>query len=293
MTTPLEEYGRKRRFDRTPEPPPAEPPSPRGPLVFVVQKHRARRLHYDFRLEVDGVLVSWSVPKGPALDPRERRLAVQVEDHPFDYGTFEGVIPAGQYGAGEVIVWDDGTYSPDEGGFVFDDPEEANLRMREGLQRGKLSFILRGRKLKGSWALVRMSGHQRDWLLIKHQDAFATEDRDVLADGRSVRSGLTIEDLQAGRRAEPSPDAIRAPQEAAGTRSAPFPNAVPPMLASLAGSPFSHPEWWFEPKLDGIRALAYLRNGAVRLLSRRGNDITRQYPALVRALRAQPANAMV
>jgi bifunctional non-homologous end joining protein LigD len=293
MTASLEEYGQKRRFERTPEPPPGPPPPARGPLVFVVQKHRARRLHYDFRLQIDGVLASWSVPKGPSLDPRERRLAVQVEDHPFDYGSFEGIIPAGQYGAGEVIVWDDGTYSPDEGGFAFDVPETANLRMREGLQQGKLSFTLRGRKLKGSWALVRMSGHERDWLLIKHDDAFAEPGREVLADDRSVRSGLAIEDLQAGRLPEPRPEAIRAPQEAFGARAAAFPAAVPPMLASLAERPFSHPDWWFEPKLDGIRALAYLRNGSVRLLSRRGNDITRQYPALARALAAQPANAMI
>lgn len=293
MTTPLDAYERKRRFDRTPEPPPAEPLVPSGPLIFVVQKHRARRLHYDVRLQIGGVLASWSVPKGPSLDPRQRRLAAQVEDHPFEYGTFEGVIPAGQYGAGEVIVWDDGTYSPDDDGMAFDDPEAADARMREGLERGKLSFTLRGRKLKGSWTLVRMSGHEREWLLIKHDDAFAAPDRDVLADGRSVRSGRTIEELQAGHVPEPSPDAVRGPQEARGARLAPFPAHVAPMLASLADGPFSHPGWWFEPKLDGIRGLAYLRNGSVSLLSRRGNDITRQYPGLVRALAAQPVNAAV
>ncbi len=293
MTSPLEAYERKRQFDRTPEPPPAEPFVPSGPLIFVVQKHRARRLHYDVRLQIGGVLASWSVPKGPSLDPRQRRLAAHVEDHPFAYGTFEGVIPAGQYGAGEVIVWDDGTYSPDEGVLAFDDPATADLRMREGLERGKLSFTLRGKKLKGSWALVRMSGHEREWLLIKHDDLWASPDRDVLADGRSVRSGRTIEELQAGHRPEPLPHAVRAPQEAAGARPATFPMHVAPMLASLADGPFSHPDWWFEPKLDGIRALAYLQGGVVRLQSRRGNDITHQYPALVRALAAQPANAAV
>lgn len=293
MTTPLDEYGRKRRFERTPEPPPAPGAAPCGPLIFVVQKHRARRLHYDFRLEIDGVLVSWSVPKGPSLDPQERRLAVRVEDHPFDYGTFEGVIPAGQYGAGEVIVWDDGTYSPDDAGLAFDDPEAANARMREGLAQGKLSFTLRGRKLKGSWALVRMSGHEGDWLLVKHKDAFASAERDPLADGRSVRSGCTIEDLQAGRLPQASADELRAPQEAAEARRAPFPEGLSPMLASLAAGPFVHPDWWFEPKLDGIRALAYLRDGTARLRSRRGNDITRQYPGLIRALAAQPVSTMV
>jgi len=148
----LTEYAAKRTFTATPEPGPAARATGSGPLLFVVQQHSARRLHYDFRLECDGVLKSWAVPKGPALDPAEKRLAVHVEDHPYDYASFEGVIPPGQYGAGEVIVWDCGVYSPDEGGTAFHDREEAERRVSEGLDKGKLGFQLRGEKLKGSFA---------------------------------------------------------------------------------------------------------------------------------------------
>ncbi|NLG76177.1 MAG: ATP-dependent DNA ligase, partial [Xanthomonadaceae bacterium] len=142
---PLHDYADKRKFTRTPEPEPKLVTDRRGPLLFVVQKHAARRLHYDFRLELDGVLKSWAVPKGPSLDPREKRMAVETEDHPFDYASFEGVIPAKEYGAGKVIVWDCGVYSPDEGQrYSFDDREEAQARVRAELEQGKLSFFLRG-----------------------------------------------------------------------------------------------------------------------------------------------------
>src|SRR5882757_328156 len=173
----LAEYSAKRTFTATPEPGPAARATGSGPLLFVVQQHSARRLHYDFRLECDGVLKSWAVPKGPALDPAEKRLAVHVEDHPYDYASFEGVIPPGQYGAGEVIVWDCGVYSPDEGEeYWFHDREEAERRVREGLEKGKLSFLLRGEKIKGSFALVR-TADRKNWLLIKHKDRFvATSD---------------------------------------------------------------------------------------------------------------------
>ena len=136
----------------------------------MVQKHAARRLHYDFRLELDGVLKSWPVPRGPSLDPDEKRLAVMVEDHPLDYATFEGVIAHGNYGAGHVIVWDAGVYSPDEGGHLsFGDRDEAEQRTREALEAGKLSFTLRGRKLQGSWTLVKTARNPNEWLLIKHR----------------------------------------------------------------------------------------------------------------------------
>src|SRR6266853_5781902 len=151
----LTEYSAKRTFAATPEPPAAVAATGAGPLLFVVQQHSARRLHYDFRLECDGVLKSWAVPKGPALNPSEKRLAVHVEDHPYDYASFEGIIPPGQYGAGEVIVWDCGLYSPDEGGSWFHDRAEAERRTRDGIAKGKLSCLLRGEKVKGSWALVR------------------------------------------------------------------------------------------------------------------------------------------
>src|SRR5579872_5894282 len=161
----LEEYAAKRRFEKTPEPPPGEAESKRTANYFCVQRHDATRLHYDFRLELDGVLKSWAVPKGPSLEAGMKRLAVEVEDHPFDYASFEGIIPAKQYGAGRVIVWDCGTYSPDEEQhYDFDRRAEAEQRMRAGLKAGKLSILLRGEKLKGSFALVRTSG-EKQWLL--------------------------------------------------------------------------------------------------------------------------------
>src|SRR4249920_1280263 len=146
----LKEYSTKRAFEATPEPAPAPAPGS-GPLLFVVQMHAARQLHYDFRLECDGVLKSWAVPKGPSLNPADKRLAVLTEDHPYDYASFEGVIPPGQYGAGEVIVWDCGVYSPDEGGLFFHDRARAEREVREGIAKGKLSIQLRGEKLKGSF----------------------------------------------------------------------------------------------------------------------------------------------
>src|SRR6266566_2694995 len=164
----LGEYSAKRTFAATPEPPPAVTAPDSGPLLFVVQQHSARRLHYDFRLECDGVLKSWAVPKGPSLNVADKRLAVQTEDHPYDYASFEGVIPPGQYGAGEVIVWDCGPYTPDEDQTFFHDRPEAKRQVRQGLAKGKLSFLLRGEKLKGSFELVRTDKDQKNWLLIKH-----------------------------------------------------------------------------------------------------------------------------
>src|SRR5579871_5103003 len=173
----LSEYQKKRDFSRTPEPAGAAvQAAPAGALSFVVQKHAARRLHYDFRLELDGVLKSWAVPKGPSLRVTDKRMAVEVEDHPFDYASFEGVIPAREYGAGKVIVWDCGVYSPDEDQqYSFDDRAAAEARLREELAAGKLSIFLRGEKLKGSFALVR-TGTESQWLLIKHKDRFAGSD---------------------------------------------------------------------------------------------------------------------
>jgi bifunctional non-homologous end joining protein LigD len=160
----LTEYKKKRKFDKTPEPGPTKKKTKTG-RMFVVQKHRATQLHYDFRLEVDGVLKSWAVPKGPSLDPTVKRLAMQVEDHPVDYAKFEGVIPEGEYGGGTVMVWDYGTYEPEN----TDDVASA-------LRKGELKFSLSGQKLKGSWVLVRT--RDRQWLLIKHRDYY-TMDEDV------------------------------------------------------------------------------------------------------------------
>src|SRR5687767_1995142 len=165
----LQKYAAKRKFTRTPEPAPKSRSRRSGPLLFVVQKHAARRLHYDFRLELDGVLKSWAVPKGPSLNPADKRLAVMVEDHPLDYASFEGVIPRGQYGAGQVIVWDAGIYAPDEGGATFEDRALSEKQIHDGLKKGKLSFTLRGKKLHGSWTLVKSRRSENEWLLIKHQ----------------------------------------------------------------------------------------------------------------------------
>ena len=243
------------------------------------------------------MLKSWAVPKGPSVDPQDKRLAVMVEDHPLDYETFEGVIGHGNYGAGQVIVWDAGVYSPDsDGRLSFGDQEEAERRMRQDLEKGKLSFTLKGRKLKGSWTLVKTTRAPKDWLLIKHRDEHAEAGRDVLEDERSVHSGLTIAELKSGRLPEPS--SIRATVSAMdevlamGEQRA-FPSRLKPMLARIADEPFSHSDWLFEPKLDGFRALALLRQGKVSLLTRNGTDLSSRLPDVVRQLEAQSEEEMV
>jgi bifunctional non-homologous end joining protein LigD len=283
-------YGAKRDFATTPEPAPSEPPERQGPLVFMVHRHAARQLHYDLRLELDGVLVSWAVPKGPSADPSARRLAVHVEDHPFEYGRFEGLIPERQYGAGPSLIWDAGTFSPDEGGRTYwDDRAGAERELRQGIAAGKVSFTLRGRKLKGSWALVRTTGERDQWLLIKHKDGAARTAPDVLADATSVLSGLTAEQL---RREAPQESAAvwepyASPADLGGARPSPL-AFLAPMLATAAPIPESRDGWSYEPKLDGIRALATVEHGQVRLRSRGGHDIAAQYPGLVAELARQP-----
>ena len=284
-TSALAEYKKKRDFEITSEPPPEVPATADGRLIFIVQKHDATRLHYDVRFEVDGVLKSFPVPKGPSYDPKDKRLAVMTEDHPMSYASFEGVIPKGEYGAGPVIVWDAGTYCPDEKGHVFDDREEAQRQMREGIKKGKLSVFLRGHKLKGSWTLVKT---KQDWLMIKHKDRFADPGRDVTLEDRSVISGLSIADLEAGR----LPDRARNrfivnPADLSNAKKTAFPKSIEPMQATLTENAFSSPDWSFEPKMDGVRALAFVDGDEVRLVSRRGIDQTRTYPAVVEALKGQ------
>lgn len=178
----LKEYQRKRKFDVTPEPKGSQPPqrSPQKHLAYVIQKHQASRLHYDFRLEWNGVLLSWAIPKGPSLDPAVKRLAMPVEDHPLEYGGFEGVIPEGQYGGGTVMLWDRGTWTPDE-------PD-----VKASLQKGDLKFTLFGKKLRGSWVLVRT---RMGWLLIKHRDEFASKEDVVAEHPRSVLSKRLLADI--------------------------------------------------------------------------------------------------
>jgi bifunctional non-homologous end joining protein LigD len=284
---PLERYAAKRSFARTPEPPASAATERQGPLLFVVQKHAARRLHYDFRLELDGVLKSWAVPKGPSLDPADKRMAVEVEDHPFDYASFEGVIPAKQYGAGNVIVWDCGVYSPDEGHkYSFADRAEAQARARTELTAGKLSFTLCGEKLKGSFTLVKTrTGNQ--WLLIKHQDGFARTN-DVLAQRASVLCGLSLDELTPRNVPPRLPAARLTPAGPAET----LPKQLKPMLAETGDTAHSNPAWRYEPKLDGYRVIGFIAGQSVRLRSRRGLELTPFFPEIAAELAAQPAGQM-
>jgi bifunctional non-homologous end joining protein LigD len=265
----LKEYHKKRNFDRTPEPKGSVHPS--GDRVFVIQKHAATRLHYDLRLEVDGVLKSWAVPKGPSLNPGDKRLAVQVEDHPFEYRTFEGSIPKGQYGGGEVIVWDEGTYAP-----------EGDLNARDQLARGELKFQLNGEKLRGSFVLVKLKkpGSKSEWLLIKHRDSFADPNWNAEEHAESVVTGRTLEDIAEGRSA-PSERRLTHASAVTGAVKAPMPQmpkGVLVTLAQLKERPFSDPNWLFEIKWDGVRAIAQIHDGHVTLWARSGRDVTQEYP---------------
>lgn len=257
----LRRYTGKRDFALTKEPP-GRISSAAG-RIFVVQKHAARRLHYDFRLELDGVLKSWAVPKGPSLRPSEKRLAVQVEDHPVEYANFEGSIPRGQYGGGDVIVWDKGTWSP------LGDP-------REGLAEGRLRFTLDGKRLRGQWVLVRMKSGRRQadtkqppWLLMKSADEFADEAGDEITsretEGAPARASVEQAAVVHGRRAR-------------------MPASVEPELATLVDEAPRDPGWWFELKVDGYRAIAYVDRGKARIVSRGGLDWTARYPSIAEAL---------
>ena len=288
MKRPLDPYAAKRTFTRTPEPGAEVGPQRHGPLLFVVQKHAARRLHYDLRLEVQGVLKSWAVPKGPSLTAGDKRMAVEVEDHPFDYASFEGVIPPKQYGAGNVIVWDCGVYSPDEDQeYSFADRAQAEERMLRGLQAGKLSIFLRCEKLKGSFALVR-TREATQWLLIKHKDRFVAGN-ELLARSRSVLSGATVEDdvsLQSVGRMAPGSLTPSGPPER-------MPTKLSPMLAETGESPRTGSEWLYEPKLDGYRVIAFVHGSSVRLQSRRGIDMTGVFPDITADLAQQAGADMI
>ena len=284
----LDRYAAKRTFTRTPEPPAKSAGERHGPLLFVVQKHAARRLHYDFRLELDGVLKSWAVPKGPSLDPADKRMAVEVEDHPFEYASFEGVIPEKEYGAGNVIVWDCGAYSPDEGGqYAFADRPAAEARVRAELAAGKLSFFLCGEKLKGSFTLVK-TRTANQWLLIKHKDRFA-QANDVLARHLSVLSGASLDDLAPAK----PPLRLEAARLAPYGPAEEFPAHLAPMLAESGDGAHAEPGWRYEPKLDGYRVIAFVAGDRVRLQSRRGQDLTPCFPEIVAELAAPPAGQMI
>ena len=279
--TPAEQlaaYRAKRSADRTPEPfgGDAVPPSPGGGL-FVVHKHAARQLHFDFRFEMDGVLKSWAVPRGPSYDPEEKRLAVRVEDHPLEYGDFEGMIPEGNYGAGAVIVWDRGEWVP------LEDP-------KAGLEKGKLLFELKGYKLHGKWTLVKIKKSEKDWLLIKERDSWVKQPGEDFPQG-SVLSGLTVEDFKAGRSAA---DVLRAELEKLdGPRRAVDAGSVEVMLAEASDTPFTKDDWIFELKLDGYRLLASHRGGEARLFTRSGADYTAVFPEVARSMKAMPLENVI
>ncbi|RQO40150.1 DNA ligase D [Chryseobacterium sp. KBW03] len=295
----LEKYREKRSADKTPEPFGGKPSGKE--LRFVVQKHDASHLHYDFRLEMDGVLKSWAVPKGPSLDPDVKRLAMMVEDHPYDYRDFEGVIPKGQYGGGTVIVWDEGTYEPAEGDFTDISKQEKSLLHQ--LYSGKLKFKLHGKKLKGEFALIKAHGRgENGWLLMKLDDRYAAE-KDITLKDKSVISGKTIAQMEKnpdkvyGKNiikkdttvkdrktaskeasqiiedqldAEPDKSTVKT-NVSALLKKAPkqkFYTSIEPMLATLVDKPFDDDEWIYEVKWDGYRAVAFMNKGEVELKSR-------------------------
>jgi bifunctional non-homologous end joining protein LigD len=283
---PLEQYRQKRDPERTPEPFGSQ--SSRGGSqnggIFVIQKHDATRLHYDFRLEMEGVLRSWAVPKGPSLNPADKHLAVMVEDHPLEYGDFEGVIPKGNYGAGAVIVWDRGVYT------AIDPKDDVAGAVRAG----KLDLTMRGYKLRGAFTLVRTGGakeaggNKSQWLLIKKRDEYASEEDLTELHPRSVLSGLAIDEMYQASAAGEAVAAELAGLHAPKLSVALEPKHFPLMLAKLSYEPVDGDQWLFELKYDGVRALALRDNDSIRIFARSGSDITGQYPEVALALRALP-----
>ncbi|MEK6688065.1 MAG: DNA polymerase ligase N-terminal domain-containing protein, partial [Gemmatimonadota bacterium] len=267
---PLESYRAKRALEQTPEPPGGA--SPVAGRRYLMHKHAASHLHWDLRLEFDGVLMSWAVPKGASFDQADKRLAVHVEDHPIEYGEFEGIIPEGNYGAGAVIIWDKGSWIPVE------DPTE-------GFRKGKLLFELRGYKLRGNWTLVKIKKSERDWLLIKERDGWLTPGGRELSEA-SVRSGLTVEELRDG---VTPVDRVRELLRPHSLPAAPAAmDRVEAMLAETAEAPFTRDGWLFELKLDGYRILASKDGDEVRLTTRSGRDASASFPEIAAAVRGLP-----
>ncbi len=259
MTQILEEYNRKRNFEKTKEPEGEASDSEAG-LRFVVQHHLARRDHYDFRLEWEGALLSWAVPKGPSYDTRDKRLAIQVENHPLDYRNFEGTIPKGEYGGGTVMLWDEGFFEP-----AFD--------FGEGLKKGALKFILHGRRLKGKWALVRLKKDEGDakdnWLLLKERDEYAKTSEGISEFDTSVRTGRDMSEIEEG--------------QAKITAKNPF-DSVEVQLAKLVTTVPESGDWLYELKYDGYRILAYIDSSGVRLMTRNGKDYTVKFQSVAASL---------
>lgn len=325
----LAEYKRKRSFSRTPEPEgkTAGSRAQKSKLLFVVQKHHASHLHYDFRLELKGALKSWAVPKGPSINPNDKRLAMLVEDHPFDYKDFEGVIPKGNYGAGTVIVWDQGTYEPVEKAATRAEQEKILLKQ---FYSGQMKFRLKGKKLKGEFVLVRSENREENaWLIIKKKDADSAN-IDITKKNRSVVSGKTLDQVAAdkkskqwisnrssnGKLREEEPVAKKKPEESLPAvtiddskdydelvvqllselkkkKRSPMPHRIKPMLATLTDKPFDKPDWIYEVKWDGYRAMAYLDKGKVELKSRNNNSFNEKFFPVYEALKEWPIKAVV
>ncbi|RZJ89937.1 MAG: DNA ligase D [Chryseobacterium sp.] len=312
----LSTYKQKRSFEDTPEPEGGKPDAEQ--LRFVVQKHDASRLHYDFRLEINGVLKSWAVPKGPSLNPEDKRLAMEVEDHPYDYKDFEGIIPKGNYGAGTVIVWDEGTYEPLE---PFKDKKSAEKDLYKQWKAGSIKVLLKGKKLKGEFALVKMKGQQENaWLMIKHKDKYASE-TDVTTKDKSVVSKKTLAQIEKAAEKNVSKEAVEKSAKkvsttkiaAASKRSAvrknattktvrkpiankavdklladapkaAFPKFIKPMLATLVDEPFDADDWEYEVKWDGYRALTFKNEKNTSLLSRNEKSFADKFYPVMDAL---------
>ncbi len=270
---PLDKYKKKRDFTNTPEPVIEEVKKPDtkkglGSLVFVIQKHYASHLHYDLRLELDGVLKSWAIPKGPSLDPKEKRLAVMVEDHPFEYRDFEGIIPEGNYGAGKVYIWDSGTYHA----YGVNDREESSKMIRDGLQKGHITFILEGQKLRGEFALVKFKkASEKDWLMIKKNDEYAS---DIIE--------FTDDEI---------PEELIKKKQVKKTDLTPSP--LKPMLAATADRPFDDKDWIFEIKWDGYRAIAQTKENISYIFSRNGVLLNKKFPQIADSLLGVPANTIL
>ncbi|MFT3796226.1 DNA ligase D [Flavobacterium sp.] len=310
----LAKYNQKRDFKKTAEPK-GIPKTSKGQLRFVVQKHAASHLHYDFRLEIGGVLVSWAIPKGPSANPSDKRLAMHVEDHPMDYIDFEGTIPKGEYGGGTVMVWDIGTYEP-EGEIALG---RQNAEMKKQHKAGSIKIVLHGKKLKGSWALVEMHGRgENQWLLIKHKDEFSGTDIDynpysiltkrdfeAIAKGndewksnrlQKVKTSDTKAETPKGEQIQSKSNRVFRNHSANGSdefsaddlaeakKRKRFPSGWRPQLATLTDEPFDNPEWLFENKWDGYRALAKIKNNMVELVSRNGISFNQKYPEIVQTL---------
>jgi len=261
LSEKLNTYNQKRDFNRTREPE-GQDAQPQEYLRFVIQHHIARRDHYDFRLEWNGTLLSWAIPKGPSCSTRDRRLAIQVEDHPLEYRNFEGTIPKGEYGAGVVMLWDEGSWEP-----------QANVDVDEGLLQGSLKFILKGRRLKGKWALIRPQGKgmgsEKNWLLLKEKDEYAKTDGGISEFTASIRTGRTMTEIEAGE----DEKITRNPVSQADAQPVKHVSTVP-----------EGGDWLYELKYDGYRILAFIEGNNVRLMTRNGHDFADRFQLVASSL---------